>query len=155
MIAEATKTSKANGAKGWRARSVKARHFIIALKDYYVEKSIYDSSFLASDCWAIKYVDIRYARCILEAFDTDASGFVTINGVNNFTRLKPSDWRYVLSPSARASHVDPRCSLPHWIAYWAIGDLLGTLEAGGLTFFQVGRWLARRIAWRSRKSSMP
>lgn len=89
---------------GWRG-SVKARHFVMALKDYYVEKTAGSlDSASGSDVWALKYINISRAQELLEAFDDDASGFVTVNEVNNFTQSRPRDW-----------------SLPHWIAYWAIG----------------------------------
>ena len=32
----------------------------------------------------------------MEAFDEDASGFVTIKEANNFTRSRPQGWRWVL-----------------------------------------------------------
>ena len=87
-----------NKTQGWRG-SVKARHFVMSLKDYYIEKVAGESgSFKGPDGWAIKYINIGRARSILEAFDDDASGFVTVGEANNFTRLRPRDWRYVLSP---------------------------------------------------------
>ena len=70
----------------------------MSLKDYYVEKSTEESGSLKGpDGWAIKYINIGRARSILEAFDDDASGFVTVGEVNNFTRLRPRDWRCALS----------------------------------------------------------
>ena len=33
---------------------------------------------------------------ILEAFDDDASGFITITEMNHFTTSKPEEWRLVL-----------------------------------------------------------
>ena len=86
------RSSDLDEPKGWRG-SVKARHFIMALKDHFVAKSTNDAGPMDSDPWAVKYIDIRHARSILEAFDDDSSGFVTINEVNNFTRSRPSDWR--------------------------------------------------------------
>ena len=70
----------------------------MSLKDYYIEKSAGESvSLKGPDSWAIKYINIGRARSILEAFDDDASGFVTVSEVNNFTRLRPRDWRYGFS----------------------------------------------------------
>ena len=67
----------------------------MALRDYYFERATEDpASFVGSEGWAIKYIDISRAQSILEAFDNDASGFVTVNEVNNFTRLRPRGWRY-------------------------------------------------------------
>lgn len=66
----------------------------MSLKDYYVEKGAGESDSLKGpDGWAIKYINIGRARSILEAFDDDASGFVTVSEVNSFTRLRPRDWR--------------------------------------------------------------
>jgi hypothetical protein len=70
----------------------------MALKDYYMEKAAEDSgSFMGSDSWAVKYINIGRARSVLEAFDDDASGFVTVSEVNNFTRARPLDWRWAPS----------------------------------------------------------
>ena len=49
-----------------------------------------------ADEWALKYLEIEYLQPIMEAFDDDASGFITINEVNNFTKSRPLDWRQVL-----------------------------------------------------------
>lgn len=69
----------------------------MALKDYYVEKAAGDSGpIIGEDSWAVKYINIGRARTIVEAFDDDASGFITVSEVNNFTRSRPLDWRYVL-----------------------------------------------------------
>ena len=80
--------------KGWR-RSVEARHFIMTLKDHFLVKSVNYSDPMKSDGWAVKYIDVRRTRSILEAFDDDASGFVTIDEVNSFTQSRPLDWRYI------------------------------------------------------------
>ena len=83
-----------NLSQGWRG-NVKARHFVMALKDYNIEKAGGDSagSLVGADKWALKYINVNRARTILEAFDDDASGFVTIQEVNTFTRARPLDWR--------------------------------------------------------------
>ena len=71
----------------------------MALKDYYVEKAAGNlGTYTGPDNWAVKYINIGRARGILEAFDDDASGFVTVTEVNNFTQARPLDWRYALSP---------------------------------------------------------
>lgn len=69
----------------------------MALKDYYIEKAAGESagSLVGADKWTLKYINVNRARTILEAFDDDASGFVTIQEVNNFTRARPLDWRLV------------------------------------------------------------
>ena len=74
----------------------------MALRDYYIEKDVGEAGPLKGpDSWAVEYINIGRAQCILEAFDDDASGFVTIHEVNNFTRSRPRDWRCVLSSPAR------------------------------------------------------
>ncbi|KAI0038795.1 hypothetical protein FA95DRAFT_1551039, partial [Auriscalpium vulgare] len=99
---------------GWRG-TVKARHFVLALRDYYEEKihsetpkikgiSTTKNDETDPDAWAIKYIDVMHLQPILEAFDDDASSFITVSEMNRFTSSRPIDW-----------------SLPHWIAYWAIG----------------------------------
>jgi len=45
------------------------------------------------DAWAIKYIDVMWVQPILEAFDDDASGFITVAEVNHFTSSRPADWR--------------------------------------------------------------
>jgi hypothetical protein len=68
----------------------------MALRDYYVENATTSSDTLTGpDAWALKYINISNARRILEAFDDDASGFVTVSEVNNFTQSRPPKWRYV------------------------------------------------------------
>ena len=49
-----------------------------------------------SDKWALRFISVNYVRNILEAFDEDASGFITVKEVNDFTRSRPLDWRWVL-----------------------------------------------------------
>ena len=70
----------------------------MSLKDYCIEKAATESSSLKDlDDWAIKYINIGRARSVLEAFDDDASGFVTVNEVNNLTRSRPRNWRFFIS----------------------------------------------------------
>lgn len=70
----------------------------MALKDYYIEKAagVSAGSLVGADKWALKHISVNRARTILEAFDDDASGFVTIQEVNSFTRARPLDWRSVI-----------------------------------------------------------
>ena len=70
----------------------------MALKDYFIEKATTNSGTLTGpDSWTLKYINVGRAGSILEAFDDDASGFVTLHEVNKFTGLKPSDWRWAFS----------------------------------------------------------
>ncbi|KAG6908712.1 hypothetical protein DXG01_003645, partial [Tephrocybe rancida] len=114
---------------GWKG-SVKARHFVLALHDYYSDQlSSADSpqmshtsslpspdtpkgrsSFMniskkqQDDRWALAYINAAYVQPILEAVDDDGTGFISIKEVNTFVAERPENW-----------------SLPHWIAYWAAG----------------------------------
>ncbi|KAF8178111.1 hypothetical protein K438DRAFT_1938825 [Mycena galopus ATCC 62051] len=98
---------------GWRG-SVKARHFVMALRDYFQDHKHKgadgkpDEHALVvvdkADEWALQYINVLRLQPISEAFDDDASGFVTVAEANAFTSARPLDW-----------------SLPRWIAYWAIG----------------------------------
>ena len=48
-----------------------------------------------TDDWAIRYVGVSFLHSIMEAFDDDGSGYITISEVNEFTRMLPLDlnWR--------------------------------------------------------------
>ncbi|EED85032.1 predicted protein [Postia placenta Mad-698-R] len=98
--------------KGWRG-SVKARHFVLALRDYEQErreeKMRKEATFQVAptfdpDAWAFDWITVKRLQAITEALDDDASGFITVTEANNFTSSRPADW-----------------SLPQWLAYWAIG----------------------------------
>ncbi|KAI0666577.1 hypothetical protein C8Q78DRAFT_1058203 [Trametes maxima] len=100
----------------WRGH-VKARHFVLALRDFYLQQA--DDPYIPratvgaypDDKWAIEYLDVSYISALIEAFDDDASGFITINEVNRFTSSRPQGW-----------------SLLHWIAYWAKGWHMASLK---------------------------
>ena len=65
----------------------------MSLRDHFVEKATGDSgSVKGPDGWALKYINIGRAPSILEAFDDDASGFVTTREVNDFTKSRPLNW---------------------------------------------------------------
>ena len=81
---------------------MKARQFILALRDHYVDRAEHSSADQASPC--IEYLDFPRLRHILEVFDEDASGYITVGEVNKFTGARPRDW-----------------SLPEWITFWAVG----------------------------------
>ncbi|KAF8210104.1 hypothetical protein K438DRAFT_140561 [Mycena galopus ATCC 62051] len=93
---------------GWRG-SVKSRHFVMALRDYYQENAEDSDSAAGSgkkrnpDDWALAYLNVSRLHSISEAFDDDASGFVTVAEANTFTTSRPLD------------------CLTHWTAFWAIG----------------------------------
>ncbi|KAJ3967295.1 hypothetical protein EV361DRAFT_871746 [Lentinula raphanica] len=109
----------------WK-NSVKARHFVLALQEFYQDSSANPRFLMSStsptsshseidkenkavhvpevDQWAINYLDISHVQSILEAIDDDGTGFITIKEVNKFALSRPKGW-----------------SLPVWIAYWAVG----------------------------------
>ncbi|RPD56321.1 hypothetical protein L226DRAFT_469232 [Lentinus tigrinus ALCF2SS1-7] len=100
----------------WRG-NVKARHFVLALRDYFSDrmdevKRVRNGEtsltpprpISEEDEWTLEYINITRLQPIAEAFDDDASGFITVAEVNAFTQARPDDW-----------------SLLHWLAYWAIG----------------------------------
>ncbi|KAJ6570836.1 hypothetical protein DFH09DRAFT_1462750 [Mycena vulgaris] len=100
---------------GWRG-SVKARHFVMALRDHFQEEPKLDKDtdeqaedqpivvVDKADQWALEYINVVRLQQISEAFDDDASGFVTVAEANAFTTMRPLGW-----------------SLPHWLAYWGAG----------------------------------
>ena len=82
---------------------VKARHFVLALRDYY-RQHVEDKKRKAhgeekipriadDDEWALEWITINRMQAIAEAFDDDASGFITIAEVNKFTSSRPKEWR--------------------------------------------------------------
>lgn len=86
---------------------MKARHLILAIHDYYLQKlddQQHDSQLRRDeytarcineeDVWTLDYLDLMHLQPILEAFDDDVSGFVTIQEVNHFTTSRPQGWRY-------------------------------------------------------------
>ncbi|KAM5542294.1 hypothetical protein V8D89_004167 [Ganoderma adspersum] len=100
----------------WRG-NVKARHFVLALRDYCLEKLDklrknertfndcgYRTCITEQDEWTLEYINVTRLQAIIEAFDDDASGFITVGEANAFTTARPADW-----------------SLLHWMAYWAVG----------------------------------
>ncbi|KAJ7578160.1 hypothetical protein C8J56DRAFT_797697, partial [Mycena floridula] len=105
---------------GWKG-SVKARHFVLALHDYFTEKfeqpNIQQSSVDSKgrnwnlvakkpkdDRWTLAYINVSHVQPILEAFDDDGTGFISVKEVNDFVLSKPHGW-----------------TLLNWIAYWSQG----------------------------------
>ncbi|KAJ6588495.1 hypothetical protein B0H19DRAFT_978427 [Mycena capillaripes] len=100
---------------GWRG-SVKSRHFVMALRDYFQEEhkhkhpdgqpDAHQAAIVVdkADEWALQYINVVRLQAISEGIDDDASAWITVTEVNTFTTSRPLDW-----------------SLPRWIAYWAVG----------------------------------
>lgn len=57
--------------------------------------SVMDRQNEDDDKWAMKYISLSYIQPILEAFDDDGSGFISIKEVNDFTNSRPKNWRCV------------------------------------------------------------
>ena len=81
---------------------MKARLFVITLRDHYRDKAESASvpAFTpgaANDDWAFEYINAKYLQPIMEAFDDDGSGYVTYQEVNEFVDSRPAElnWRYV------------------------------------------------------------
>ncbi|RPD53442.1 hypothetical protein L226DRAFT_516920 [Lentinus tigrinus ALCF2SS1-7] len=105
----------------WRG-IVKARHLVLALHDYYMQKMEDQERDLKldpsaprriseADTWTLKYLGLTELQRIIEALDDDASGYITIQEVNRFATSRPQGW-----------------SLLHWLAYWAVGWQLSMTE---------------------------
>ena len=82
---------------------------MLALRDHFLEQFATEAEGIARiaqggssinnsrnpDIWAIKFIDVTRLQPISEAFDDDASGFITISEMNRFTSSRPADWRFV------------------------------------------------------------
>jgi len=106
---------------------VKATHFVIALHDYFTAKAsrkaiITNTSSTnapaesanntgttllpdtpAKDSWALEYINVRLIQPLMEAIDDDASSFVTVSELNDFTSCRPKEWRQVLKMTIYSS----------------------------------------------------
>ena len=53
---------------------------------------------LRTDDWTLDYISVTWLQPIMEAFDDDASGYVSIAEVNRLMDMRPSSlgWRYQL-----------------------------------------------------------
>ncbi|TFK67035.1 hypothetical protein BDN72DRAFT_915436, partial [Pluteus cervinus] len=104
---------------GWKG-SVKARHLVLALYDYFSdmtrsgqtssnrldfkESDGTSSTPVIDDQWALAYVNVTYVQPIMEAIDDNGTGFVSIKELNNFATSAPLSW-----------------TLLQRLAYWAAG----------------------------------
>lgn len=66
------------------------RHSAIAAD---IVQSIPHATIITEDEWTLQYIRVDRLRHILDAIDTDVSGFITVNEVNTFTKSRPRDWR--------------------------------------------------------------
>ena len=84
---------------------MKARHLVLALRDYCLEKidnlrkdgpktfEEYPTKVTEDDVWTLEYINVTRLQAIIEAFDDDASGFITVGEANALTTARPGDWR--------------------------------------------------------------
>jgi hypothetical protein len=103
---------------------------VLALRDHYFEKFSGNERILGMgssaingssdpDSWAIKFIDVMWVRPILEAFDDDASGFITVAEVNAFTSSRPVEWRLVSHCfESISSHKFQLASLVGFLGCW-------------------------------------
>ncbi|KAK7678018.1 hypothetical protein QCA50_018958 [Cerrena zonata] len=70
------------------------------------DASSVDSLEASKDDWAYHYISLAWLQPIMEAFDDDGSGYITVTEVNRFSESMPKELKWTLQ---------------HWIAYWAIG----------------------------------
>ena len=100
---------------------------MLAIRDFYHEKLEDQKKQSAAsdqdpDAWALKYITIQTVQPLMEAFDDDASGFITVAEANRLTSSRPVDWRCtfitLFSPQLILTK---RPSLPRWLAYLAVG----------------------------------
>ena len=97
--------------KRWRG-IVKARHLVLVICDYLKQKDrehvfgvdngrpeTPKHQSVPEDVWTLQYIDLMRVRPLIEALDPDTSGYVTIQGVNQFTVSRPKGWRSVATIS--------------------------------------------------------
>jgi hypothetical protein len=55
----------------------------------------------ADDLWTLAYISTAHVQPLVEAFDDDGAGFVSVKEANLFTSSRPRHWRYagVLVPN--------------------------------------------------------
>ncbi|KAK7443740.1 hypothetical protein VKT23_015522 [Stygiomarasmius scandens] len=114
---------------GWKL-GVPAVEFVSTLHDYYVaehtitervghelitefagenqilalRKAFDEAKKRAAESWALKYINLVNLRPLVEVFDSDVSGYVSVWEANEVISLRPEGW-----------------SLVQWIAFWAAG----------------------------------
>ncbi|KAJ8495156.1 hypothetical protein ONZ51_g1863 [Trametes cubensis] len=94
----------------WRS-NVKARLLVMTLRDYYrdvIEEARHapgDQQIL-NDEWTLAFLGPTWFQPLFEAFDDDASGYITIAEINKFMEQRPAALNW---------------SAPRWFAFWAVG----------------------------------
>ncbi|KAI0653998.1 hypothetical protein C8Q70DRAFT_1031605 [Cubamyces menziesii] len=111
----------------WRG-IVKARHLALAIYDHYMQRLDDQNRAITSgtkpirpipeeDLWAVQCIDLIHLQSLVEALDSDSSGYVSVQEVNKFTASRPKEW-----------------SLVRWLAYWAVGWQVAMSEYKGKIF---------------------
>lgn len=75
----------------WNGTMIQAPIFIEAVQSYIMNQGLTPPS----ETWAHKYLGIRYRKRLIDLFDVDHSGNVSIWEVNDFMRSKPDNQRSV------------------------------------------------------------
>ncbi|KAH8102306.1 hypothetical protein BXZ70DRAFT_891052, partial [Cristinia sonorae] len=97
----------------WK-RNVKVKLFVLTLRDHFREQRQdvkspalpNDDDNQGSDDWAFEFLGLNYLQPVIDAFDEDGSGYVTVTEINRLTESLPPELNW---------------SLQHWIAYWGVG----------------------------------
>lgn len=67
----------------------------MTVRDHFREKGEENISGIeALADWTLKYIDTTWLQSIMEAFDDDASGYVTVVELNRFTDAKPESLKW-------------------------------------------------------------
>ena len=78
---------------------------MLTLQDHYrdkFEQATHAPGPASTDQWALKYLSAQGLGPVMEAFDDDGSGYITVTEVNRFTETMPKDLKWtcvnVLNP---------------------------------------------------------
>lgn len=85
------------------------------------------------EAWTLKYLGNAYKGPLVELLDSDSSGFVNVQEVNQFTQEMPEGCRYSAKFIATIKETTNRLhflsrSLPLWLVYCTIGWMLETAQ---------------------------
>ncbi|KAH9891309.1 hypothetical protein C8Q73DRAFT_650960 [Cubamyces lactineus] len=98
----------------WRS-NVKARLLVMTLRDYYRDvieeaRRAPGEQPILNDEWTLAFLGPTWFQSMFEAFDDDASGYITIAEINKFMEQRPAALKW---------------SVPRWFAFWAVGWCTG------------------------------
>lgn len=72
--------------QSWTTTSAEERTIVLS-------KAFSDAKKRGAERWALKHLSIRNIAPLIEVFDGDASGYVSIWEANQVTSLRPQGWR--------------------------------------------------------------